>query len=124
MLRRSVSKIHYRTAVSPGHTTTDDFGTDGDDTPHSQIDFHKRPNVIQTTTAFPTDGSQPKTVDVIFLSHPDLKIAMLDALKSTGLEYSEKDIGLYMPAAFTTSSVLTEYAKLKWQKNKDDCPLG
>lgn len=55
------------TVNTPGYTTTDDFGTDGDDTPHSPIPYYSQPNVFQANASFPADGSKPATIDLVFL---------------------------------------------------------
>lgn len=54
--------------VYKGYVTSDDFGSDGDDTPHDSYTFYGIPNAIQS--AQNTDGSA-ETVDVIFLSFLD-----------------------------------------------------
>ncbi|KAI4182218.1 MAG: hypothetical protein LQ348_004881, partial [Seirophora lacunosa] len=54
-------------ALFPGYITTDDFGTDGDDTPHSAIPFYRQPNDIQANASFPASGGLPDAVDLVFL---------------------------------------------------------
>jgi hypothetical protein len=110
-------------ALTPGYTTTDDFGTDGDDTPHSKIPDFKQPNDIQANASFPTDGSMPKTVDLIFLDF----IAegyVIPALNSVGGNYSLSDVQYYLPKTFTTNSYLPVYAKKYWQAGVPNCPVG
>jgi hypothetical protein len=107
----------------PGYLTTDDFGSDGDDTPHSKIPAYPQPNDIQANASFPADGSMPATVDFIFLDF----IAngyILPALNHLGMNYTMKDVQYYMPKEFTTNSYLPVYAKLAWQKNMPNCPVG
>jgi hypothetical protein len=120
--RRSVPEIKYQTAVSPGYKTIDHFGSDGDDTPHSSMGNNTRKNSYEARAAFPIDGSSPKTVDVVFMNFVEKEI--LSALKKTGLTYTPADVSLYMPSNFTSNTYLGEYAKLKWQDNIHDCPLG
>lgn len=50
---------------TPGYTTCDDLGDDGDDTPHSAIPEYTQPAHVQVTAAFPQDG-EPDKVDLIF----------------------------------------------------------
>jgi hypothetical protein len=120
--RRSVSEIQYQTAVSPGYNTTDAFGSDGDDTLHTFMGCHPRKDSYEARAAFPADGSDPKTVDVIFLDFVERRV--LAALKNTGLTYTPTDVSMYMPSNFTSNTYMGEYAKLKWQDNIHNCPLG
>src|SRR5437667_3895191 len=61
--------------LTPGHTTQDAGGSDGDDTLHSPISFYRVPNVIQALIpAHPSSPSvEPQlnpslaTVDLIYL---------------------------------------------------------
>lgn len=61
-------RIRSRQAVveTPGYTTTDDFGIDGDDTAHSKIPFYSIPNYFAGQAGFPTTGP-PATVDIVFV---------------------------------------------------------
>ena len=135
--------LHRRqtTATTPGYVTkgtsmwcfspnslvlilcvTDDFGTDGDDTIHSKIPFYPQPEYLQANASFPTDGSEPTTVDLIFL---DFIVAdVLAALKSVGAKEVASDVSYYLPKTFTTNSYLPAYAKIAWQANVPNCPVG
>lgn len=101
----------------------DDFGVDGDDTPHSKIPNYPQPNDVQGKAAFPADGSDPKTVDLIFLDFIAKKY-VIPALQSLGGKYTVDDIKEYLPTSFTTNSYLPAYAKLKWQAGVPNCPVG
>ncbi|KAF2179422.1 Metallo-dependent phosphatase [Zopfia rhizophila CBS 207.26] len=121
---RPTGKLTRRqnTSPTPGYITTDDFGTDGDDTVHSSIPNHPQPNDLQANASFPADGSSPEAVDLVFLDFVASNI--LDALRSVGGSYTEDDIGYYMPKEFTTNSYLPLYAKQAWQDNVPNCPIG
>ena len=108
-------------AVTPGYVTTDDFGTDGDDTVHSRIPSFPQPNYIQANASFPASGA-PAAVDVIFLDfiEPDV----IAALGKAGVQRSNADASYYLPKSFTTNSYLPVYAKLAWQANVPNCPVG
>jgi hypothetical protein len=106
----------------PGYTTTDDFGTDGDDTPHTKIPVFTQPNDVQANASFPTDGSDPEAVDLVFLDF--IASYVLGALKGIGANYTVGDVLYYLPKNFTTNSYLPEYAKVAWQENMPDCPVG
>lgn len=126
LTKRSYSggKLHRRqTSSVPGYTTTDDFGTDGDDTIHSQIPDYEMPNDVQANASFPTDGSMPAAVDLIFLDFIASEY-VLPALASVGANYTISDVSYYVPQTFTTNSYFQVYAKLAWQANVPNCPVG
>lgn len=110
------------TAATPGYTTKDDFGTDGDDTRHSAIPYYSQPNDVQANASFPTDGSEPEAVDLVFLDF--IASYVLRALTSLGANYTTGDVSYYMPPNFTTNSYLPAYAKVAWQENMPNCPVG
>jgi len=111
--------------LAPGYTTTDDFGSDGDDTIHSPIPHYPQPNNIQANASLPTDGSDPTAVDVIFLDY----IATSDiipALAMTGLNYTVSQVQQYLDPSFSTNTYLPAYAMMApaWQLNVPNCPVG
>ena len=110
--------------TTPGYVTKDDFGTDGDDTLHSAIPFYSNPNDFQANGSFPTDGSAPDTVDVVFLDF--IASYVIDALAQTGANYTDADVLQYLPPSFNTNSYLPAYAKISpdWQANVPNCPVG
>lgn len=109
-------------ALTPGYVTTDDFGTDGDDTPHSKIPFYPQPNDVQANASFPATGL-PDTVDLVFLDFIGAKY-VIPALNKVGGQYTAADIKPYLPKTFTTNSYLPEYAKRFWQAGVPNCPVG
>ncbi|KAF2795849.1 hypothetical protein K505DRAFT_348335 [Melanomma pulvis-pyrius CBS 109.77] len=119
-------RLHLRqnTSPVPGYTTTDDFGTDGDDTVHSRIPNYKQPNDLQANASFPIDGSKPEKVDVVFLDF--IASYVINALNTpdVGGAFSVKDVSYYMDKSFTTNSYLPAYAKIAWQANVPNCPVG
>ena len=120
IIRRQNTDHHH----TPGYTTKDDFGDNGDDTIHSPIPSFPQPNDLQANASFPTDGSDPDTVDLVFLDF--IGSYVLDALSKAGTHYTESDISYYVPTTFTTNDYLPAYAKMnkKWQKNVPNCPVG
>ena len=112
------------TAPTPGYLTVDDFGNDGDDTVHSAIPNYPQPNDLQANGSFPLDGSLPKTVDLIFLDF--IASYIVNALNSAdvGGNFSLSQVSYYMDKKFTTNSYLPAYAKLAWQANMPNCPIG
>jgi hypothetical protein len=114
--------MRRQTTEAPGYTTTDDFGTNGDDTIHSKIPAYTMPNDVQANASFPTDGSTPDTVDLIFLDF--IGSYVINALNGVGGSYSTADVDYYMDPSFTTNSYFQEYAKLAWQDGVPNCPVG
>lgn len=125
--RSPAEQKHYgvtrrQTVVTPGYTTVDDFGTDGDDTPHSNIPNFNQPNYVQASASFPVDGSLPDVVDVVFLDF--FAASVVQKLNALGGKYTIADVNYYVDKSFTTRSYLPEYAKRKWQANVPNCPIG
>lgn len=112
--------------ITAGYTTTDDFGTDGDDTPHSPIPNYSQPTYFQAQGGFPTDNSTPTTVDLIFLDF--IASDILSVLTSLGAKYTTADVSYYLPPtgpnAFTTRDYLPAYAKLAWQAGVPNCSVS
>ncbi|KAK6330682.1 hypothetical protein TWF718_002880 [Orbilia javanica] len=107
--------IRRQEIVTPGYTTKDDFGTDGDDTPHSNIPYFRATNDIVAEGGFPTDGSTPETVDVVFYDF--IRSYVLTALAKAGENYTTADVEYYLPPSFTSNDFLPEYAKRFWSKD-------
>ena len=110
-----------QTVVTPGYTTTDDFGPDGDDTVHSKIPQYSQPNYVQGNASFPTDGTTPATVDVIFLNY--FASTVVSILNKLGGKYTSADVNQYRPPTYTTQSYLPAYAQKYWQANVPNCPV-
>ncbi|KAH6643563.1 Metallo-dependent phosphatase-like protein [Boeremia exigua] len=109
------------TAPTPGYTTHDDFGTDGDDTPHAVIPHYPQPNDLQANASFPADGTLPETVDLVFLDF--IAGVVVDALNSVGGAFNKGSVSYYMDKGFTTNSYLPAYAKVAWQ-TEGECVVG
>lgn len=111
-----------QTTVTPGYLTTDDFGSDGDDTPHSLIPSYTSPNYLQGNASFPDNGTNPEFVDVVFLDY--FASVVVKVLNGLGANYTIADVGYYMDKSFTTNSYLPKYAAANWQANMPNCPVG
>ncbi|KAM3508130.1 hypothetical protein MY11210_006855 [Beauveria gryllotalpidicola] len=101
-------------ALTDGYTTVDDIGNDGDDTVHKPVEFNKVPNCIQSEIGFPEDGSEPETVDLVFLDFVQPWIVI--ALKFSGGTQGAEDVEKYMDGTFTYK--LSEWIRENW---KGDC---
>ena len=128
-VKRSLGRIHRRQTggpndLTPGYTTSDDFGTDGDDTIHSAIPRYTQPHYFLANGSLPTDGSTPQAVDVVFLDFFASEIPTF--LAQNGFAgVSAGSIEQYLPTSFTTNSYLPEYARRtpEWQAGVPNCPV-
>lgn len=124
--KRSMGRMIRRqnTGVTPGYATKDDFGNDGDDTVHSSIPSYTNPQFFSANGTFPSDGSLPDTVDLIFIDF--IQEDVLEVLKDLGGRYSDADVQYYMPPDFTTNTYLPVYAQQaeSWQADVPNCPIG
>ncbi|KAG9230102.1 Metallo-dependent phosphatase-like protein [Amylocarpus encephaloides] len=112
-----------QTVVAPGYVTADDFGTDGDDTVHSVIPDYPQPKYVQGNASFPTNGTTPAIVDVVFLDY--FAKIVVGILNNMGATYTyEKDVSYYLDRSYTTQNYLPDYAKANWQANVPNCPVG
>ncbi|EWC47769.1 hypothetical protein DRE_02969 [Drechslerella stenobrocha 248] len=107
--------VRRQEIVTSGYVTTDDFGSDGDDTPHSPIPFFRTTNDVMAKGGFPEDGSNPETVDVVFYDF--IQSFVLVAMDKMGAKYTTADVKGYLPKSFTSNDVLPEYARRFWSKD-------
>ena len=111
------------TPLTPGYTTTDDAGKDGDDTVHSKIIFYRVPNCIESRVGFPasshagvlTSAVEPDMVDLVYVDFIEKYILL--ALKFLGTDYSEDDPDVYMDGS-TMTSVISDWVQDDWD---NDC---
>ncbi|KAK7965095.1 hypothetical protein PG988_010099 [Apiospora saccharicola] len=89
----------------PGYTTSDDFGTDGDDTMHSRIPNYRIPDYFQGTAGFGAEGCTD-TVDVVFVDFIEK-----DVLANLGSDYSSSDVTYYITSNYTTADYLPQFVK-------------
>ncbi|EFX00037.1 phosphoprotein phosphatase [Grosmannia clavigera kw1407] len=105
------------TTETAGYTTTDDFGSDGDDTAHQKIPYYSIPNYFMGTGGFPESGD-PEKVDVIFVDF--IESFVLDYL---GSAYNSSMVTYYISENFTSQDYLLPYVKSNWQTGLPDCPI-
>ena len=94
--------IRRQTSTTPGYTTTDDFGSDGDDTLHSKIPYYSVPNFFQANGSLPSNGSLPETVDLIFLDY--VAASVVKALNGLGGSYTDEEVTYYLPKVSNTNA--------------------
>jgi hypothetical protein len=119
MLARGVQTRHAASALIPGHVMFDDFGTDGDDMPHSSIPNYDSPTYVGTNASLPAT-CQPSAVNLIFPDYIERDVSSV--LSSLGVNYTESDVMQYPPKGFTTDGYLLLYAQQFWSKGP--CPVG
>ena len=116
-------------ALTPGYTTRDDAGTDGDDTIHAPITFFKVPNCIESRIGIPAEDMStslladddgeitkevgaPETVDLVYLSF--IEPWMMLALRFLGAEYTAEDVRPYMQGKGFTE-MIAEWVGRNWE---------
>lgn len=103
--------------------TTDAFGVDGDDTAHEALPSYDYPNFFQALGNFPSNGSDPEVVDLIFIDYIESDI--IDYLATISSDYSEDDIQVYIDDTFSTQTYLPLYVQMaeSFQQNLDNCTI-
>ncbi|GIC88972.1 Ser/Thr protein phosphatase family protein [Aspergillus udagawae] len=111
-----------RKQYSPGYTTHDALGNDGDDTLHSPvIEDERYMKLFWANASFPNLSHYPPSFDVVFTHYLTKRI--LDALNKTGAPYTEKDVIDYLPRAYTSREVLVDYTARNWDQDRENCPI-
>jgi len=100
--------------LTPGYTTKDDAGSDGDDTIHSPITFYSVPNCIQAKIGAIADGSATDTVDVVYIEF--IQPWILLAFRFLGLEYAEGETAPYMYGENLTT-LLAKWVAENWKRH-------
>lgn len=104
--------------LTPGYTTTDDAGTEGDDTLHAPITFYRVPNCLESRIGFPKTGSSPDkthdptSVDLVYVDFIESYILL--ALKFLGTDFAEKDTEVYMEGTAMTD-LIGEWVRENWK---------
>lgn len=111
-------------SLSPGYTTIDDGGTDGDDTVHSHIKFYRVPNCIESRIRFPSttptvnvpanflsESDDPGNVDLVY--NEFIQPFILLALEFLGTAYRDRDTDTYMKGSSMTT-LIAEWVKEFW----------
>jgi Calcineurin-like phosphoesterase len=101
--------------LTPGYTTRDDGGSDGDDTAHAPISFYRVPNIIQSQIDPPSQTEDPEFIDVVYIEFIERWILL--AFRFLDLDYSIKDTAVYMEGENLTT-LLAKWVTANW---KDNC---
>jgi len=105
------SPLNDTVPLTPGYTTHDDAGTDGDDTIHSPINFYAVPNCIESRIGFPKEDAEPETVDLVY--NEFIQPYILLALKFLGTGFEEEDTGVYMEGMDMTG-MIERWVQANW----------
>ncbi|EXJ81040.1 hypothetical protein A1O3_07328 [Capronia epimyces CBS 606.96] len=101
-------------ALTPGYTTVDDAGDDGDDTIHSPISFYRVPNCIQSVVNPRDIDLKDEVVDVVF--NEFIQPWILLGLRFLGLNYSDEDVDKYAPDDNMTT-LIAKWVRTNWADN-------
>ncbi|KAJ5594573.1 uncharacterized protein N7459_000781 [Penicillium hispanicum] len=98
--------------LTPGYTTKDDAGSDGDDTLHTPISFYRVPNCIQALLGANTT-EVPETVDLVYIEFVQPYLVL--AAEFAGLEVDfVRDSDVYMPS-MTLMDLILDWVKQHWK---------
>ncbi|KAK4541152.1 hypothetical protein LTR36_008226 [Oleoguttula mirabilis] len=100
----------------PGYTTTDDAGSDGDDTIHQAIQFYDVPNCIGADIGFSsatptTSVGTPETVDLVY--NEFIQDWVLLALRYLGQTYAKEETREALEGK-TMTDVISEWVHGHW----------
>jgi hypothetical protein len=110
-------RINEEPGLTPGYTTKDDGGDDGDDTIHSPISFYNVPNCIEAraaTTVVGKDGVERpvETVDLIYLEF--IQPWILLALWYQGMKLRDVNTEPYLDGKDFTG-LIAEWIQDNWK---------
>lgn len=99
-------------SIVPGYTTTDDYGTDGDDTVHSRIDDITESLVDYIGTPFPANPKPNDLYDLVYLDFFEQTVVrFVKELKS-----STPPTGVYRNDGVDINKMYPEFVKKAWSK--------
>ncbi|KAI8142505.1 Metallo-dependent phosphatase-like protein [Fennellomyces sp. T-0311] len=98
--------------LTPGYTTTDDLGSDGDDTKHSVIPYYDAKAFVGTS--IPTADSSLSSIDLVFVDFiaPIVQSVVLDL---TGTNYAVEPT--YGNPNITSSTMWISFAEKFWSES-------
>ncbi|KAL3457644.1 Metallo-dependent phosphatase-like protein [Aspergillus heterothallicus] len=95
----------------PGYTTTDDLGTDGDDTIHSHITFYEVPNCIGALIV-DNKSKSPETVDLVYIDFIEPYIAL--AARYAGLNINVPLQSEVYMASTSLTDIIVQWVRENW----------
>ena len=98
--------------LTPGYTTTDDAGSDGEDTVHAPIRFYDVPNCVQADFRLgDKDSPAPDSVDLVYNEFIEKWILL--ALRYLGVTYTVDDTS-YTFDGKTLTEVISDWVHENW----------
>ena len=97
----------------PGYTTSDDAGSDGDDTVHQKIQFYTVTNCVGTNLGFSEDDKEiPETLDLVY--NEFIQDWVLLALKYLGVDYGKENTRTALDGK-TFTDVISDWVAEHWE---------
>ncbi|EEB07493.1 phosphoprotein phosphatase [Schizosaccharomyces japonicus yFS275] len=103
--------------MTPGYTTSDDLGEDGDDTRHIEVPYYKSPNVLYKEISF--NGTEPDYVDLISINFIQKKVTNALNVIANKTLYKDSDWMSYFvrdDGRDSLTDLLPLYAQKYWNK--------
>lgn len=97
--------------LTPGYTTEDDAGSDGDDTIHEPVSFYRLPNCLQVLLNNATEA--PETVDLVYLDFIEKYVVLAANLVGLDVDIA-KESDVYMPHVSLTDMIVG-WVKKNWK---------
>ncbi|KAG1453948.1 hypothetical protein G6F56_007440 [Rhizopus delemar] len=107
---QSIHTVSNTSLLTPGYVTKDDYGSDGDDTPHNPIPYVELPAFVGSD--LPT-GQEDTLVDIYYLDFFNKQLKRV----LTNLTNQPWELNTTI-SSYTTTTVWTSFVKNYWK----DCP--
>jgi len=104
-------------SLTPGYTTSDDLGTDGDDTLHDKVAFFNVPNCIQASVGFVL-GEPPEKVDLVY--NQFMEPWVLTAMTYLGVKVGKEDVRPWLGGQSVTEIIRT-WVEENWASKAKTC---
>ncbi|KAK5169565.1 uncharacterized protein LTR77_005541 [Saxophila tyrrhenica] len=118
--QRPLISDHDKPEITPGYTTTDDFGSDGDDTVHEPIPLYNPPNIVGAEIGFSSgdnEGKLPKTVDLVFNEY--IQGFTLAVLRQLGVSYGPENTRQALNG-MTMTDVISGWVSKNWECEENE----
>lgn len=98
--------------LTPGYTTKDDAGTDGDDTIHSPVSYYEVPNVFQSFLSA-NETTVPETVDLVYIEFVQPYLVLAAKFARLDIDF-QKESEVYMPSMGMTE-IIIDWVQKNWK---------
>ncbi|KAK9477388.1 Metallo-dependent phosphatase-like protein [Lipomyces japonicus] len=103
--------VDYEDLKTTGYVTIDDYGLDGDDTPHKPYPLYYLPNAVATEDKFPA-SADPEMTDVVFLDF--MQPFILDALADLDPNTKREDWLIKSYGGKAMKELIKDYVLREW----------